>query len=330
MDQAVMDMDELGDLNPEELVALQGLLELSRVNNGGHFASWGRRQRRSRVAYSTCNYEDEHAPPPPAAVAVAAGEKPAQGSPTTPLRWSGNERLSVSASAPASTSSDSAAGPRPCDRPLGPKLKFKVERKLGVHKSSNGKGPKKKTLGELKELFIGLSSEKEEMEKEKEKLFNRFQSLRDQNMLLKQELALKLGTKGQHQLPTQSPTVSSDLQSLKVSTEADALESSKNLVKNSSSAEAMGWYSSAEGILHSNGISWTGKSLRQDSLAPTMSSSHAFVLPDLNMPAEDVEDLSDNQVVQTNSKAIVAAEARKYRMECLRLKHSQSVKAHIR
>ncbi|XP_057834801.2 uncharacterized protein LOC131045266 isoform X2 [Cryptomeria japonica] len=260
------------DLRPEELVALQVLLKLSRLC-GGHGDSWGRKRRRSAAAYFSCNFEGKRAASPPAAMAAeaAVGVKPGRSSPTTPLRRSGDERFSAT----ASPSSDCAAGPRPCDLNLEPNVKSKVQvqRKLGVHNPSNGKGSKKK----LKELLIGLSSEREEMEKEKKKLFNSFQSLTDENELLKQKLALKLSIKRQRQLD--------------VSIGHDALESSLC----------------------------------------------GFGVPDLNIPAEDVEDLYndmpiyfDSQVANVTSKAVVAAKARKYRMECLRLKHSQSVKAHLR
>lgn len=86
----------------------------------------------------------------------------------------------------------------------------------------------------------------------------------------------------------------------------------------------MDWDSTVESVLHSNQISWISEFLKQDSLVPLMSSSHAFALPHLVILAADVEDLFDNmsisfdnQVVQPNSEVVVAAEATKYRVKCL-------------
>ncbi|KAH9296922.1 hypothetical protein KI387_028604 [Taxus chinensis] len=325
------------DLSPDEWVALQVLLELALLRVGD-FPLWGRKQKRSRVACEHLPDEKQtRIMPPPA--------KPQQGSPKTPLRWSGHETASATPSSDSIISQ--APGLSPCDLPLEPMLKFKEERKLQVHNPSNGKGPKRKTAAELKELYNRLSSENEEMQKEKGKLFKCFRSLRDRNKQLEAELALKLREKGQDQLPTQSPTTtSSDVAPLRL---CDVLEPSENLAENSPSGTVMNWNSSAERMSDSHQMNCVGKSLRQDSLEPTKSSIRAFLLPDLNIPAEDVEDLSDNMSIvcdkqstetiinnevavpgEGNIKAVVAAEARKYRMECLRLKHLQSGKLLLR
>lgn len=243
----------------------------------------------------------------------------------------------------------------PCDRPLGHPGAFKDEIGDKVHNPSSRRGTKKKTIAELKEQVNELSLEQEELKKEKKQRLELLQSLRDANELCKAQIAL-CGQKGEAK-PSAPPEVSADLAEetkgpalLKSSLGHVELECSENLDVNSPLVQVMDGTSSIAEILPPHHINMNNSETEVVLVVKESPSGH-FNIPDLNipLPLEDspvqiedsnilvqMEDSSDNsssgcdeQVPQLN-RAVVAAEARKHRKECLRVKSSQFGKSRFR
>lgn len=222
-----------------------------------------------------------------------------------------------------------------------------------VHNPSSRRGTKKKTIAELKEQVNELSIEQEELKKEKKQRLELLQSLRDANELCKAQIAL-CGQKGEAKPPA-PPEVSADLAEetkgpalLKSSLGHVELECSENLDVNSPLVQVMDGTSSIAEILPPHHIN-----MNNSETEDLVVVRRHFIIPDLNIPLQledsnipvqtedsnllvQIEDSSDNsssgcheQVPQLN-RAVVAAEARKHRKECIRVKSSQFGKSRFR
>eukprot|EP01018_Ginkgo_biloba_P039853 Gb_06736 [translate_table: standard] len=321
-------------ISADELLAVEGLLELGARRP---FISWGCRQKRSKKARGDSNYEDNINGLVRKENSRSVKEGKAR-SPRTPLSWSATERASVSS--PGDKSDSTSRAPQPlCARALCPKLKFKVGRER-VQNTPSRRGPKKKTHAELKELVNGLLLEKEELEKEEQQLLKMYQELRTCNEQLKGQVALVLGEREESKLPG-TPAVSSNSAQetetpalLKLSVRLVESECTENLLAAVPVAPVCDENLSVERSSHPHHPKSLEKSEAEDSSMPMEAHPGRFRLPDLNIPAEDCSDDSpnsfDDQVLLVNNKAAVAAEARKHRIELIRVKYSQSGKARVR
>lgn len=357
--------EEEEELSPEELFAAEILVEFSeRMTHMSQFPPWGFKRKRSRMISassrgdSNCNdevEEQEQTVHPTALKRIRAagaedkgrkrssvseaGKK--EGSPTTPLSWSGNERGCGSTSGGGAgdrsdTTSEAELLRIPAATPAPPSVRpaFQVEIGDKVGNSSSKRGSKKKTAAELRELVQGLSLEQEKLKTEKKRRLQLLQSLRDEHEFYKAQIAL-YGEKEEAKLPATPPEISSDLAQetdgpaiLKSAVGHAKLECSENLDVNTPFVQVMDGTSSIAKFLSPRHVN-TNNSGTQDLVMATKSPSDHFIIPDLNIPLQ-LEDSSDNSSGSCNehlpqlNKAVVAAEARKHRKECLRGKSLQS------
>lgn len=366
--------EEEEEFSQGELEAAAVLLEFEQgMPKMSWFQPWGLKKKRSKtiiaMPITNFNYDDEvreqeeqdaHAAMRKRIWAAGGEDKgrkrskapedsKKEGSPTTPLSWSGNERGSRSTSGGGAGDRSDSASPAelrltqtappavPCDRPLGHRPAFKDQIGDKVHNTSGRRGPKRKTNAELKEQVKELSLEQEEMKKEKKQRLQLLQSLRDANELWKAKLAL-FGEKEEAKLPVILPEISSDLGQ---ETKGPApfkpllghveLECSENLDVNSPLVQVMEGTSTVANILPPHHVSMDA-SRTQDILN---SVPDRFILPDLNiaLSMDESSDKSsggcDEQVLPPN-RAVAAAVARKHRKECRRGKCSQIGKDRFR
>lgn len=220
----------------------------------------------------------------------------------------------------------------------GDHLNSKGER---VRKAARRRAPKKKTHRELKEMVNALTLEGERLKKRMQDLLKTYRELQNRNEHLKSQLACCLDH-GQEQKQLSTPQHASSEQDSGHRTETSFNDSptpnEHDSFENYVSTLALGIRCpEPQSVGRPTGSYSPGCSSESEKVEFSRSTKDPLCfsgIPDLNTPSESLSDAVPNgfgeQMLLSISKAAVAAEARKRRIELTRVKHAQSRKARSR
>eukprot|EP00252_Welwitschia_mirabilis_P010372 TRINITY_DN23616_c0_g1_i1.p1 TRINITY_DN23616_c0_g1~~TRINITY_DN23616_c0_g1_i1.p1 ORF type:complete len:316 (-),score=70.85 TRINITY_DN23616_c0_g1_i1:355-1302(-) len=207
-----------------------------------------------------------------------------------------------------------------------------------VNNPQRKRPPKKLTNSEWREVLDGQVRENQELRETVEHVRKTLQELREQNKLLKSELSwhLNLGC-NQQQKPTEYGPSSADADASK---NGETPGSSNDFQKNSDdeylgrpavSASVLGCHNRA--VVCGYNIPPSSGS-EEDCSTPAMDILSSRII-DLNAPPceslfDSIQNDMDGQIALPMNKALIAAEARKRRIELTRMKSLQSNKLRLR
>ncbi|KAH9307558.1 hypothetical protein KI387_035469 [Taxus chinensis] len=288
------------EFTAEEMEAADALLSLSYF--GGFFVHWAVKRRRSAIARG--GFSDTHQ------------SKLINGSPLTPLgqSWSESDDSEERIDCLQAPSMDACARNLP-------------RRRL----------PKKKTPKELKEMVNTLSLERGRLKKEVEQLLKTYQDLQDRNSHLKSQLASCLDQRQEQKLLSTPQPTSSDRDSSHGTETFVSVSDSLRLNEHDCSDNFVSTFAldpvcdgpRCAGVpMYPYFLESSSGSEKGDSCGPVKDPSCFLGLPDLNAPFEAMCDIVPNgfhgEMLLSRSKAAVAAEARRRRIELTRVKYGQT------